>query len=129
FSSRKHSMDYVTFDGVKLRTGYADKKYWYILTVKELLDNAIDFLWKHYGGADNAAIDVDITKDDKLLRIKVSNTNDKDIEIFQNLDLVFNFEIRYGSKQNEYIISRGMLGDAMKQILAVGYVLIHLDDD
>jgi len=32
-------------------------------------------------------------------------------------------------KQNDFVISRGMLGDAMKQILALGYVLIHLDDD
>ena len=28
-----------------------------------------------------------------------------------------------------HIITRGMLGDAMKQILAFGYILIHVDDD
>jgi hypothetical protein len=37
--------------------------------------------------------------------------------------------MRYGSKQNLHIISRGMLGDAMKQILALPYVLIHANDD
>ena len=35
----------------------------------------------------------------------------------------------YGSKQNLHIISRGILGDAMKQTLALGYVLIHTKDD
>ena len=37
--------------------------------------------------------------------------------------------MRYGSKQDMHIISRGMLGDAMKQILAFGYILIHVNDD
>jgi hypothetical protein len=45
FSFKKHSMDYFTVIGVILRTGYADKKYWYTLCIKELLDNAVDFLW------------------------------------------------------------------------------------
>ncbi|PWU81444.1 MAG: hypothetical protein DLM72_06900 [Candidatus Nitrosopolaris wilkensis] len=36
--------------------------------------------------------------------------------------------MRYGSKQNEKVIGRGMLGDAMKQILALAYVLIHSSD-
>jgi hypothetical protein len=129
FSSRKHSMDYVSSDGVKLRTGYADKRFWFVLILKELLDNAVDFFWKHYRGSNNATITVNITKDDRLLCVRVSNTNDDDIQVFKDLDLVFNYEIRYGSKQNEFVISRGMLGDAMKQILAFGYVLIHLEDD
>ena len=30
-TSRKHSMDYFTVDGVSLRTGYQDKRYWYLL--------------------------------------------------------------------------------------------------
>ena len=37
--------------------------------------------------------------------------------------------MQLGSKQNQHIISRGMLGDAMKQILAWPYVLIHTKDD
>jgi hypothetical protein len=37
--------------------------------------------------------------------------------------------MRYGSKQNLHVITRGVLGDAMKQILALPYVLIHANDD
>jgi len=63
FSSRKHSMDYVTVNGVMLRTGYHDKRDWYLLCIKESLDNSIDFLWKNYQGADDATVAVDITMD------------------------------------------------------------------
>lgn len=130
FSSKKHSMDYVTVDGIVLRTGHADKKYWYLLCIKELLDNASDFLWKNYQGASDTAITVDITKtNDSMLHIKARNTNSKNIHTFENLAAIFDYGMRYGSKQNQRIISRGMLGDAMKQILSWPYVLIHTKDD
>lgn len=129
FSSRKHSMDYVTVDGVILRTGYAIKSDWYLLLIKELLDNATDFLWKKYQGVDNAGINVEISINDSLFHIKVRNTNSKNFPVFQNLAAILDYDMRYGSKQNEHIISRGMLGDAMKQVATWPYVLIHTKDD
>jgi hypothetical protein len=129
FSSKKHSMDYVTVDGVVLRTGYANKSYWYLLLIKELLDNAIDFLWKNYSGSADASVIVDITTDDSLFHIKVRNTNTRNIPVFENLSAIFDYDMRYGSKQNQHTISRGMLGDAMKQILSWPYVLIHTKED
>jgi hypothetical protein len=130
FSSKKHSMNYVTVDGVKLRTGYDHKADWYMLCLKELLDNAIDFLWEKYKGASDAMIDVYIEKTSKsLLRIKVRNSNPENFPVLENLKNVFDFDMTYGSKQNLNEISRGVLGDAMKQILALGYVLIHAHDD
>jgi hypothetical protein len=127
FSSRRHSMDYVTVNGVVLRTGYSNKSDWYLLLIKELLDNAIDFLWKNYPGSANAS--VDITMDDSLFHLKVRNTNSRNIPVFHNLPAIFDYDMRYGSKQNQHTISRGMLGDAMKQILAWPYVLITTKDD
>jgi hypothetical protein len=129
FSSRKHSMDYVTVNGVIFRTGYHDKKDWYILCIKELLDNAIDFLWKNYQGSSDATITVHVTKGDSLLRVKVRNTNSQNVPVFQNLSAILDYDMRYGSKQSQHIISRGMLGDAMKQILSWPYVLIHTKND
>jgi hypothetical protein len=122
-------MDYVTVNGVILRTGYAKKGDWYLLCIKEPLDNATDFLWKNYSGYADAYITVDITKDNSLFHIRVRNTNSRNIPVFQNLSAIFNYDMRYGSKQNQHIISRGMLGDAMKQILAWPYVLIHTKDN
>jgi hypothetical protein len=129
FSIKKHSMDYFTVTGVILRTGYADKKYWYTLCIKELLDNAVDFLWKYYHGYNDTSVTVNVTKNNSLLHIKIRNSSSQNIPVFQNLDLIFDPDTRYGSKQNEKVISRGMLGDAMKQILALAYVLIHSSDD
>ena len=129
FSSKKHNMEYVTVNGVVLRTGYANKSYWYLMLIKELLDNAIDFLWKYYPGSADASVTVDITTDDSLFHIKIRNTNSRNIPVFGNLSAVFDYDMRYGSKQNQHTISRGMLGDAMKQILSWPYVLIHTKDD
>src|SRR5688500_9183962 len=75
FSSKKHNMDYATVDGVVQRTGYADKTDWYLLSIKELLDNGIDFEWKYYPGSNDALVSADITIDDSLFHIKVRNTN------------------------------------------------------
>lgn len=133
YSSKRHGMNYVTVDGVKLRTGYDHKKDWYMLCLKELLDNAVDFLWSRYQGASNAAIIVyiEMTNNSRLL-VKVKNTNPNNIEAF-TLDIlknpIFDFDMTAGSKQNLHIISRGVLGDAMKQVLTLPYVLIHTHDD
>ena len=72
---------------------------------------------------------VEIFKDDDYFKLKVCNSNYKNIPVFQNKAAIFDYDMRYGSKQDMHIISRGMLGDAMKQILAFGYILIHVNDD
>jgi hypothetical protein len=96
FTSRKHSMDYFTADGVTLRTGYKNKVDWYLLPIREMLDNNADFLWKYYKGAKNACISVNVTMDDELLRITVHNSNDKNIPVFPDLAPIFDYEMRYG---------------------------------
>lgn len=126
---RKHSMDYFTMDGVILRTGFSNLIDWFLLCIRELLDNAIDFLTRNYQGADNTVITVEIFKDEKLFHLKIRNSNDSDFPVFRNKAAIFDYGGRYGSKQDLHIISRGMLGDAKKQILAFGYILIHLHDD
>ena len=49
-TSRKHSVDYFTKEGFILRTGYSDIRDWYLLPIREGLDNSIDFQWKYYRG-------------------------------------------------------------------------------
>jgi hypothetical protein len=127
-TSRKHSVDYFTKDGLILRTGYSNIQDWYLLPIKEGLDNGIDFGWKSCRG-ENISIDVEIYKNDQIFRLKIRNPNPNDIPVFEDLDAIFDYEMRYGSKQDVHTISRGMLGDAMKQILSLGYILIHFNDD
>ena len=56
FTSRKHGMDYFTVDGLVLRTGYKNKRDWYLLPIREMLDNDADFLWEYYKGANKNVI-------------------------------------------------------------------------
>jgi hypothetical protein len=122
-------MDYFTVDGVNLRTGYTNKLHWYLLPIRELLDNACDFLWKHYKGSRDANVAVITHLTNELFHLTIRNSNNEDKTVFSNLEPIFNFDIRYGSKQNVHVISRGMLGDALKQILSLGYVLQHCNDE
>ena len=103
-------------------------KDWYLLPIREALDNGIDFVWKYCRG-ENATIYVDITKDDKLFHVKIRNPNPRNIPVFEDLNAIFNYEARYGSKQDVHVISRGMLGDAMKQISSLGYAILNADYD
>lgn len=133
FSSRSHAMDYFTVESVKLRTGYDNIKDWYLMVIQQLLENAVDFLQKHYQGFKGTEINVWITKDTKtnLLDIKIQNTNYeyRKIPVFTNIEQISNFEMKYGSKQNEKGISRGILGDFVKQLLALPHVIQHSNDN
>ena len=122
-------MDYFTEDGVILRTGFSNKRDWFLLCIREIIDNSVDFLIRNYKGENDTIITVEIFKDDGFFHLKVRNTNYNDFQVFDNKEAMFDYEQRYGSKQDLHIISRGMLGDAMKQIRAFGYTLIHLHDD
>ena len=82
-------MEYFTEQGVRLRTGYDDKKEWYLLCIRELLDNGIDFLSKYYKGKDDTVITVTIFKDGQNFRIKVRNSNYKNIPVLQNKIAIF----------------------------------------
>jgi hypothetical protein len=126
-TSRKHSVDYFTKDGFILRTGYTDLRDWYLLPVRECLDNSVDFLWKYYRG-NNTSVEVDIYKNNQLFCIQIRNSNPMNIPVFEDLEAVFDYNMRYGSKQDVHTITRGMLGDATKQILSLGYILMHIND-
>ena len=121
-------MDYVTAIGITKRTGYA-KKHSHLFCLKEFLDNASDFLENYYKGANDASIIVNIKKEDSLLHIAVRNSNKRNIPVFANLKATFDYNMFFGSKRNQYKTSRGALGDAMKEILAIPYALMNTIDD
>jgi hypothetical protein len=131
--STGHHMDYFTEKGVELRSGYQNKRDWYLLTIKELFDNAVDFFWEQYPGApkETAAITANIEIDDSYFRLTVRNSNPDNKPVpFTKEDLsnILDFRMRYGTKQNKYNISRGILGDALKQTVAFAYVLRDINN-
>ena len=126
--STGHHMDYFTEKGIELRTGYQNKRDWYLLTIKELFDNAIDFFWEQYPGVPKGAavITTNIEIDDSYFRLTVRNSNPDNKSVpftVEDLANILDFTMRYGSKQNKHIISRGTLGDALKQTVAFPHVL------
>ncbi|MGB7955440.1 MAG: ATP-binding protein [Candidatus Nitrosopolaris sp.] len=130
FSSQKTVMDYVILEDIENRTGI-EKNDMCGFVLKELLDNALDFLETQYKGQKNyntivpAEIEVAIKKEANYLCIVVRNSNYYGNVIFtkDQLHAIFDFDTFYSSKRNQYKISRGALGDAFKAVLCIPYAL------
>ncbi len=121
-------MDYVTLEGIENRTDI-EKENVYAFVLKELLDNAADFLETQHSGIGvtsrrektgmtiipTAEVQGTILNEgNKFLRIIVINSNEYGKAVFSTkmLNSIFNFNSFYSSKRNQYKISRGALGDA-----------------
>jgi hypothetical protein len=128
FSSQKSLMDYISIKGISERIG-VEKDDLIRFILKELLDNALDFMetyghnqdkteTKEQGG--DLAVSVSITNE----KITVSNCN-FGIETFtrERLKSIFSFDRFYSSKRNIYRISRGSIGDALKEVICIPYAL------
>jgi hypothetical protein len=128
FSSQRSIMDYVTLEGIENRTDI-EKENVYAFVLKELLDNAADFLETQHSGIGvtsrrektgmtiipTAEVQGTILNEgNKFLRIIVINSNEYGKAVFSTkmLNSIFNFNSFYSSKRNQYKISRGALGDA-----------------
>ena len=159
FSSEKSTMDFVTLKGIQTRTSI-DPKDFPAFIMKELLDNALDFLVKSYRGGNgernnkgesqpvinvtsswipitpDTDIDMDTVKTHqqhqqqynssiRLLNIKVSNFNPINKPVFtaNKVRSIFDFTGSYSSKKNQFRITRGALGDALKEIVCIPYAM------
>jgi hypothetical protein len=65
----------------------------------------------------------------KVLRITVSNSNQSGLMPFPDVSAVFDMNTFDSTKRHQHRISRGALGDALKEILAIPYALISSTDD
>jgi hypothetical protein len=134
FSSQKSKFaDYTTWKGIQNRTGI-EKEHAVAFLVKEILDNALDYLETMHNNAPSIAepeIHVIVEKiDGKYVRIIVSNSNYQEVQnqaAFSGhmLKSVFDFDRYHSSKRNQFKITKGALGDALKEVLCIPYVLAH----
>jgi len=126
-------MQFFKADGMKEATGYGEPKDWYFIIVKELLDNAIDWLRDNYRGSADAKVTASFTinEDRTQLNCKVRNSNpaNKPVHAFTQLDNILNYNMTFGSKQNEYRATRGQLGDGLKRIMGLPFILMNIGDD
>jgi hypothetical protein len=102
---------------------------------KELLDNAFDYLESTHNTATHIQqpeIHVVIEKKhERYIRIAVSNSsycNDVDKEATfssQMPESVFDFNSYHSSKRDQFKITKGALGDALKEVLCIPHILAH----
>jgi hypothetical protein len=104
--------------------------------VKELLDNALDYLETTHNIAaayiQPPQIHVIVERNQgKYIRIIVSNSNCRDdvqkqaAFSSQMMKSVFDFDRYHSSKRNQFKIIKGALGDALKEVLCIPYILAH----
>ena len=128
--SKDHILDYVDKDETIKAIRLEDVADWYLWQIKEKLDNSIDNIWKHYTTAGSSTkwvytkVSIDTKQSNTLLFIcTVANPNPLNKPVFKDLSSNLNYSMTVGTKQNEYVITRGFLGDAIKRIHAIGYIL------
>ncbi|MFY9964795.1 MAG: hypothetical protein WBL44_14425 [Nitrososphaeraceae archaeon] len=129
FSSRRTSMDELTSRGMEIRTGVV-KEYLPHFGTKEIIDNSIDLHETHHRQYDNKTkpeVKVQIIKESNTIRILVRNIvpypHEQEIFTQEKLERIFDFDRIYSSKRYQFRISRGALGDALKEVLRIPYIL------
>lgn len=125
-TSTKQSTGYITVSGIESETSYQEKD-WPRFSLKELMENAYDFLNDYYSSESKEArkiaigISIELVKKPYLFRLTVRNSNTKNITVFQNLQSTFDYDIWSSSKRNQKRIVSGALGDFLKRVLGMGY--------
>ena len=123
-TSTKQLTGYLTVNGIQSETSYQESD-WPLFALKELMDNAFDFLNDYYANEAkesrniSVCIKIDLTKD--ILRIAVRNSNVNDVPVFENIGQIFNYNMWFSTKRNQHRISCGSLGDFLKRVLGMGY--------
>jgi hypothetical protein len=126
FSSQKSQFaDYTTWKGIETKTGIREEHAVSFL-LKESLDNALDYI-ESTQQQQQPAIHVTVQrKQGKYIIIAVSNSNfDQTKAAFskQTLESIFDFDRYHSSKRNQFKITKGALGDALKEVLCIPHVL------
>jgi hypothetical protein len=132
FSSQNTSMDELTSRGIETRTG-VPKDNLSSFGIKELIDNAVDHHEIHHHNLNinnsdsKPRLRIQVIKEPSLTRILIRNSDPyhHEHEIFtkQKIDHVFDLDRIYSSKRYQFRISRGALGDALKEVLRIPYIL------
>jgi hypothetical protein len=126
-SSDPNFWNYVRLKDFTKKTGI-EAKDCHAFCIKELSDNAGDFIEKYRYS--NAVIVLDIINDNKkgIMTISVNNSNFRNITTFDNITQTFNYKRSYSSKSNQYKVTRGAQGDAIKEFGPMGYMLLNSED-
>lgn len=116
--------DYVRLKDFTKKTGIEEKDC-HAFCAKELFDNGGDVVEKWR--LSNATITIDIKNDpdNNTMTLSVSNPNPGNKAVFSNLEQTFNYKRSHSSKSNQYRVTRGAQGDALKELGTIPYMLIN----
>jgi hypothetical protein len=130
FSSADYRIEYVSWRSIESRTGIG-KSDAYKFVVKEILDNAVDFI--ETAGIWSSAPEIKVTiksneTNPRIFSILIRNSNPDYKPIArgnskQMLKSIFTIGKYYSSKRNIFRITKGALGDALKEILCIPFAL------
>ena len=118
-SSDPNFWDYVRLKDITKNTGIEPNDF-HSFYLKENLDNAADFQERN---DIDASIIGHITRNEESFEISVRNSNPNNIPVFTNLIETFNYKRVYSSKSNQYRVTRGAQGDAIKKMSTMAYAL------
>ena len=112
--------------GIQTKIGVGTDKL-LIFVLKELVDNALDFIDR--SGKPNPVVIVSV-REEKGNKIKVIVANSdfglaNSGFIETSVRNIFNLAGYYSTKRNQHRITRGALGDALKTVLGVSYALAY----
>jgi hypothetical protein len=121
-------MSYIAVRAIESETSYL-LSLWPIFALKELMDNAWDFLNDYYPKnpkedrkiAVTTKVDLKPDVGKNILRIGVRNSNVDNIPVFEDLDSVFDYDKWYSTKRYQHRETCGSLGDFLKRGLGMGY--------
>lgn len=136
----KQSLAYLSVSGIQSETSYIQGE-WPLFVLKELSDNAFDFLNDYYPNHSKQDRKITIfawmdpipginTDTKMMLRVAVGNSNVDNIQpIFENISDVFNYNFWASTKRHQHRETCGSLGDGLKRILGMGYASWTEDDN
>lgn len=136
----KQSLAYVSVSGIQNETSYIQSD-WPLFALKELSDNAFDFLNDYYPNHSKQDRKIAIfawmdpipginIETKMMLRLAVRNSNVDNLQpIFASISDVFNFNYWASTKRHQHRETCGSLGDGLKRILGMGYASWTEDDN
>jgi len=127
-SKESQTTQYTSMEGIRTKTGINNDSNFATFIIKELVDNALDYIEsnaKDFVNARNPYVNVFISEEEgrNITKIRVRNSNVtsriNNLLTKERVEKIFNFNNFAGSKRHRHIIKRGALGDGLKTIFGL----------